>query len=632
MMVVVVGLFGEGVLADCAYCTSELDCVGSFTSCEDFEGYVPGTNFWCDGTAPGGGSTWHDLRAMPDSSSGNCINAYGIVQNDVKLDSNYAFESRVNSRSDGSSTGYHGGYVFINDNVGGAPNELWNRYYIYVPSANYYTGSGSHCNHHNFLSDGAGAYPAIDMRHYFWQRDGVGNSDYLPGTGDDGKLYIGIHANSQSGGEHFQAGGQTYQEGPPDFALSDHFDEWISVEWYLNDITKQMKLWINGIQTVDTGSTMSYSKTPTGFQIGQYNCLNNDVGTTWKIYIDNIAVSTTGYIGPLIEGVFECSDSIDNDGDGQTDMADDGCSSTSDNDESNCGDGVCEGGEECGNSNSPPECIDDCGICPSSATCTDLVLLHHYDNDAIDSSGNGNDGIVNGGTWTTGKFGNAVNFDGIEGNNVEVGVLTQMGPSSSYLGDFSGATWIYINSLPRSYNTILSAASGSDGWFFYVQKSTTNRLSFVNFNTGQGIYDITTNLSYGVWYHVAFTWNAANNVISIYLDGNKVNLAGMAEPVVQSNEPFKIGDVTYHDSEWNGRIDDMAIWNRLLTDQEISGLYNAGIPLPCDSTSTCSSEADTSGDSVVDINELINYIGEWKVGDVLIGDLIDAIGEWKSGC
>jgi len=49
------------------------------------------------------------------------------------------------------------------------------------------------------------------------------------------------------------------------------------------------------------------------------------------------------------------------------------------------------------------------------------------------------------------------------------------------------------------------------------------------------------------------------------------------------------------------------------------------------STSACSS-ADTSGDSIVDISELLNYIADWKAGSVVIGDLLTAIGEWKNGC
>lgn len=44
------------------------------------------------------------------------------------------------------------------------------------------------------------------------------------------------------------------------------------------------------------------------------------------------------------------------------------------------------------------------------------------------------------------------------------------------------------------------------------------------------------------------------------------------------------------------------------------------------------SPADTTGDDIVDISELLNYISQWKSGSVLIGELLTAIGEWKNGC
>ena len=52
----------------------------------------------------------------------------------------------------------------------------------------------------------------------------------------------------------------------------------------------------------------------------------------------------------------------------------------------------------------------------------------------------------------------------------------------------------------------------------------------------------------------------------------------------------------------------------------------------CLSNSTCTSGADTNQNSIVDISELLNYIAEWKAGNVTIGDLLTAIGEWKNGC
>ncbi|MBU0466247.1 MAG: hypothetical protein KJ718_03090 [Nanoarchaeota archaeon] len=58
----------------------------------------------------------------------------------------------------------------------------------------------------------------------------------------------------------------------------------------------------------------------------------------------------------------ECDDGSDNDGDNAIDYNDAGCSGPTDNDETNCGDRVCEGGEVC------DVCVDDCGVCN---TCSD---------------------------------------------------------------------------------------------------------------------------------------------------------------------------------------------------------------------------------------------------------------------
>jgi len=75
------------------------------------------------------------------------------------------------------------------------------------------------------------------------------------------------------------------------------------------------------------------------------------------------------YIGPpagFVGGTptYQCSDGSDNDGDGDTDLADGGCSSGTDNDESNCGDGACEGSE------TQSSCSQDCGT--AQQTCTQL--------------------------------------------------------------------------------------------------------------------------------------------------------------------------------------------------------------------------------------------------------------------
>lgn len=60
----------------------------------------------------------------------------------------------------------------------------------------------------------------------------------------------------------------------------------------------------------------------------------------------------------------ECDDGVDNDGDNDIDYNDGGCSGPTDDDETNCGDEVCEGGE------TQENCPEDCGY-PDSCSDTD---------------------------------------------------------------------------------------------------------------------------------------------------------------------------------------------------------------------------------------------------------------------
>ncbi|NIO44752.1 MAG: hypothetical protein GTN36_04325 [Candidatus Aenigmarchaeota archaeon] len=83
--------------------------------------------------------------------------------------------------------------------------------------------------------------------------------------------------------------------------------------------------------------------------------------------IVQLAIAAKGGIpGRAPKAPKECRDEIDNDGDGNIDWPNDtGCDSKNDNDETDCGDGVCEGGE------TSETCPEDCGE-PDSCSDTDF--------------------------------------------------------------------------------------------------------------------------------------------------------------------------------------------------------------------------------------------------------------------
>src|SRR3990172_4693695 len=169
---------------------------------------------------------------------------------------------------------------------------------------------------------------------------------------------------------------------------------------------------IEGIETCDDGDTSSGDGCSyPACQIETPPSCDNDNQIDSGEYCDGTALGvetcqTLGYdLGDLLcnsncafdisqctltqdGGATECSDSLDNDGDGSTDLADIGCVDADDNDETNCGDGICEGGETTSGCSldcqlpPPPSCgdgawnqtdIDDGNQCdgtPLPANCT----------------------------------------------------------------------------------------------------------------------------------------------------------------------------------------------------------------------------------------------------------------------
>jgi hypothetical protein len=113
-------------------------------------------------------------------------------------------------------------------------------------------------------------------------------------------------------------------------------------------------------------------------------CGDSDASTTcpnpynWNMiklytYTDNIEAWIDDFelydtYTPGTAPVYECNDGTDNDGDLAADYPDDaGCSSSTDNDETDCGDSRCEGGETCGDTDTFPECNADCLTCSSDS-------------------------------------------------------------------------------------------------------------------------------------------------------------------------------------------------------------------------------------------------------------------------
>ncbi|MHC4728829.1 MAG: LamG domain-containing protein, partial [Planctomycetota bacterium] len=202
-------------------------------------------------------------------------------------------------------------------------------------------------------------------------------------------------------------------------------------------------------------------------------------------------------------------------------------------------------------------------------------------NIAADSSGNGNDGTLNGPVeWTAdGKVGGAMKFTGPY-NFVQV----QDSPSLDMTDAITIAAW--INPSWTGNNRILQKSSGGgdnqyrllkewgDNMVFHLPGLSPDRLEFPGLPL------------FGEWTHLAATYDGSS--MKVYYNGVVVGEQDSSGQLGVSDGTLCIG--TKHETapagdEYNGMLDDIRIYNRALSLSEIKRLGGdplAGNPAPAD--------------------------------------------------
>jgi len=212
---------------------------------------------------------------------------------------------------------------------------------------------------------------------------------------------------------------------------------------------------------------------------------------------------------------------------------------------------------------------------PITTQATGEVAIWHFDEGAgitmLDSSGNNNVGtLINGPVWTSGKLGNALQFDGVN-DYVDVG-----NGESLKLQDFTIEMW-----LKPTGGINEEALFGNVGFLNYGIALYSGWLDYSNFifTNGYGTgYETwaAINLSNdsGQWVHLAIT--RVNKVATVYKNGTATSTHTFTNNTDWSSSGnFYIGQAG-SSSRYNfgGSIDEVRIYNRALSLNEISIQYN----------------------------------------------------------
>jgi N-acetylneuraminic acid mutarotase len=190
---------------------------------------------------------------------------------------------------------------------------------------------------------------------------------------------------------------------------------------------------------------------------------------------------------------------------------------------------------------------------------------------AYDSSGNGNDGnLTNGPTWTTGKIGGALNFDGTND-------YVKIGASSVFdLQRISISAWVKSENYSSSGFIFEKTTDGSVNSQYALFFE--NGLRFRNEGGGD---DVSFSVSSVGWLFVTSTYDGSRKkLFTNGLERNQVTWTGTIPTSPSGVSAIGGFSQTSHES-WsnyifNGLIDDVRIYDRALSAEEVQALYNLG--------------------------------------------------------
>ena len=203
-----------------------------------------------------------------------------------------------------------------------------------------------------------------------------------------------------------------------------------------------------------------------------------------------------------------------------------------------------------------------------------LVGYWNFDGDANDNSGYGNDGTVDGATQTDGQFGNAYDFDG---DNDVITVSNHPSLNFGASTDFSLSFWVNADALNGADNEgFFYKASGwwDKGYAATIEDYSTHYSVYFRAKDGtNAVVAGTGNMNTGTWYYVVGTFDR-DGLAKSYLNGAFVNSGDMTSvgDIDVSNNLY-IGENSDLDIHFDGKLDEMIIYNRILTETEITEYY-----------------------------------------------------------
>ena len=207
-------------------------------------------------------------------------------------------------------------------------------------------------------------------------------------------------------------------------------------------------------------------------------------------------------------------------------------------------------------------------------------LVAAYSFDAIsgstinDQSGLGHTATLSNATWNaTGHSGGAVSFNG-----TNAWVTVADAPDLRLTTSMTVEAWVKPTSLTGWRTVIMKERPGGLSYTLYA--SDNNAPPAMYANTGAGDVSVLGSnlLTLNGWFHLAGTYDGST--LRLYVNGSLINSKPLSGNLVSSTSPLRIGGNSVWGEYFSGLIDDVRIYDRTLSNAEISADMNNPVALP----------------------------------------------------
>jgi len=134
---------------------------------------------------------------------------------------------------------------------------------------------------------------------------------------------------------------------------------------------------------------------------------------------------------------------------------------------------------------------------------------------------------------------------------------------------YTKEAWIYISNFNVS-NNIISGGNTDGQHALFIPNYSGNKLSAGHNGAWEAVQDPNPLIT-NTWYHVAVTYDAATTTMKLYKNGNLV-ATNTNVPQVLNGNMIRLGSFNDGANVFNGRMDEVRIWDRVLTTCELQ--YN----------------------------------------------------------